>query len=415
MTDDPDRQADLDWLYGRPAAEQPEPPRPSPGGAAVPDAAAGGAAGRPRVSTPAYDTSHLGSRAAEQPRARHSASPSRPQPAQASRPPQRPAQHPSAAPAPQHARPAPRKRRRRSPLRIIVILLVAFVIWLVAVPVIALGRMGSVEESDSAYRLARQPGTAVLLVGSDSREGVDGARADTILILYRPPTGRSVLISLPRDSYVTIPGYGQNKLNAAYSYGGAALLQDTVEQATGVQLDGYLEIGFEGFTDLVNAVGGIEVCVDTAVNDELSGLDLPAGCSLIKGDMALAYVRMRYSDPEGDIGRAKRQREVIGKVVAKAATPSTILNPIKYWSTAMAVASMLNKGDQTGLLDLMGAGMALLSVSGGNGLSLVVPIASTDGWTDDGQSVVIWDDAAAAELFGNIARGDTSDLDRFIS
>ena len=80
-----------------------------------------------------------------------------------------------------------------------------------------------------------------------------------------------------------------------------------------------------------------------------------------------------------------------------------------------AAVHMARTGDQTGLLDLMGAGMALLSVSGGNGLSLVVPIASTDGWTDDGQSVVIWDDAAAAELFGNIARGDTSDLDRFIS
>ncbi len=75
--------------------------------------------------------------------------------------------------------------------------------------------MGSVEESNSAYRLARQPGTAVLLVGSDSREGVDGARADTILILYRPPTGRSVLISLPRDSYVTIPGYGQRSASRA--------------------------------------------------------------------------------------------------------------------------------------------------------------------------------------------------------
>lgn len=274
--------------------------------------------------------------------------------------------------------------------------------------------MTSVPQLDPTAQLAKQPGTAVLLVGSDARGDVEGARADTMMILYKPTHGPSVLISLPRDSYVDIPGYGMNKLNAAYSFGGAELLEETVEQATGVQLDGYLEIGFDGFVDLVDAVGGIEVCVDDAVWDELSGLDLPAGCSKIKGEMALAYVRMRYADPEGDIGRAKRQREVIGKVVKKAATPSTILNPIKYWKTAMAVSKMLAKGNQTSITTFVPAGLALMSVSGGDGLSLVVPISAADGWSDDGQSVVIWDDAAAAELFGEIASGQTSDLDRFV-
>lgn len=409
MTDDRDRQADLDWLYG-PSGAKPEPQQPQRSAATADDASQRSAAnGRPRVSTPGYDAPAERVRAAGQPDAQHPAA--RPRPVQAA-PQQRSAARPPSSPPPQ-TRPVVRRRKRRSPLRLVGVLLLAFIVWLIVVPIIALNRMGSVDELESAARLANQPGTAVLLVGSDARGDVEGARADTMMILYKPPSGRSVLISLPRDSYVTIPGYGEDKLNSAYSYGGAALLEQTVEEATGVQLDGYLEIGFDGFVDLVDAVGGIEVCVDEAVTDELSGLDLPAGCSKIKGEMALAYVRMRYSDPEGDIGRAKRQREVIGKVVAKAATPSTILNPVKYWSTAMAVSKMLAKGDQTGTGALVSAALALMSVSGGDGLSLVVPIATTDGWTSDGASVVIWDDASAAELFREIAAGDTSNLDRF--
>lgn len=292
------------------------------------------------------------------------------------------------------------------------LVILAFAVWLVAVPVHALGKMATVAEAPAASRLANQPGTAILLVGSDSRAEVEGARADTIILLYRPPSGASVLVSLPRDSYVPIPGYGNDKLNAAYSYGGAALLEQTVEQATGVQIDGLLEIGFVGFTDLVNAVEGVDVCVDQPIIDELSGLNLPAGCSHLDGAMALTYVRMRYADPRGDIGRAERQREIIGKVVAKAAKPATVLNPVRYWKTNMALAGMLTKGDQTGIGDLLNGGLALTNIASGSGLSLVVPIADPAGWAG-GASVVLWDDAQAAAMFGEIARGDTSQLARF--
>lgn len=290
-------------------------------------------------------------------------------------------------------------------------MIVAFAGWLAAVPVIAYEKMDSRPQPAAA---SSQPGSAVLLVGSDARDGLDGARTDTMLILYKPPHGDSVLISLPRDSLVSIPGYGEDKLNAAYAYGGPALLQQTVTQATGLQLDGYLEVGFEGFIELVDAVGGIDVCVDHAVQDDFSGLDLPAGCSSIKGDMALAYVRMRYADPTGDIGRAKRQREVIGKVVKKAATASTILNPVKYWRTSMALADLLGKGDRTGITDLSSAALAMMNVSSGKGLSLVVPIADPAATTPSGASVVLWDKQAASGMFSQIASGDTSNLQRFV-
>ena len=300
-------------------------------------------------------------------------------------------------------------------VRLVGVLLLAWIVFLVATPIYWLGRMNVVDDSFAAERPAQQPGTAVLLVGSDARDELDSARTDTIMMLYKPPSGRSVLISLPRDSYVPIPGYGSDKLNAAYAIGGAALLEETVEYVTGVRIDGYYEIGFDGFSELVDAVGGVEICPEQAINDELSGLNVQAGCQQIDGTTALAYVRMRYSDPEGDIGRAKRQREIVSKVMAKAATPSTVLNPFKYWSLGRAGAGMLSRGEDTGTGDLLATLRGLINVSTGDGLSFVVPLETTDGWTEDGQSVLIWDSEQALQLFDEISRGDTSNLDRFVS
>ena len=406
------RQEDLDWLYGR----EPD-ARPNAAGPRESDA------GRPRVSTPTY--------AADQPEPGELQGPS-----QASRPPQQP-QRPPQSQGPPGARPTAEslptqiRRRRRTPrwrrwLRVTLLALVAWLIFLVATPIYALGRMAEVDQSGSAERPPRQPGTATLLVGTDARtpgsgyepvpgdEDLTSERADTIMLLYQPPTGRSVLVSLPRDSYVPIPGFGQDKLNAAYAYGGPALLTETVELVTGIRLDGYLEIGFDGFANLVDAVGGVEVCTDIPLQDDFSGLDLPAGCSELGGPQALAYVRMRYADPRGDIGRAERQREDIGKVVGQAASPISVLNPFRYWNLNMAAARMLTRGDETGVFDLLGAARALIGVAGGDGLSLVVPIADPAGVSEDGASVVIWDRENALAMFDEISRGDTSQLDRFL-
>ncbi|MDI9627698.1 MAG: LCP family protein [Acidobacteriota bacterium] len=399
------RQDDLDWLYGREPDARPQPTR-----ANEPDT------DRPRVSTPAYEVNP-------------------PKPVAQQRPPRasRPPQHPPQPERPMAPTPGSQVRRQhRTPrwrrgLRMSVLALVAWLIFLVATPVYALGRMAEVDQSGSSERPPRQPGTATLLVGTDARdpgpgyqpvpgdEDLTSVRADTIMLLYRPPTGRSVLVSLPRDSYVPIPGFGQDKLNAAYAYGGPALLAETVELVTGVRLDGYLEIGFDGFASLVNAVGGVEVCTDIALQDDFSGLDLPAGCSTLDGTQALAYVRMRYADPRGDIGRAERQREVIGKVVNQAASPISVLNPFRYWNLNMAGARMLTRGNETGVFDLLGAARALVGVASGDGLSLVVPIADPAGISDTGASVVIWDRENALALFDEIGRGDTSQLDRFLS
>ena len=170
-------------------------------------------------------------------------------------------------------------------------------------------------------------GTNWLIVGSDSREGlsdqeikdlrlgkVEGRRTDTIILLHKPASGKPTLVSLPRDSYVPIPGQGRNKLNAAYALGGPDLLVQTVETVTGLHVDHYAEVGFGGFVGMTDAVGGVELCPKRNIKDRKSGLDVQKGCQEMDGPTALAYVRARYFDPTGDLGRVKRQQEFLGAV-----------------------------------------------------------------------------------------------------
>ena len=206
-----------------------------------------------------------------------------------------------------------------------------------------------------AQRPGNQPGQTFLLVGSDSREGLSkaeqkrlgtgstrGQRTDTIMIVYSPPGGKPVLISVPRDSFLPIPDNGSNKINAAYAFGGPQLLVATVEQNTGLRVDGYLEIGFGGFVNIIDALGGIEMCLPKAIKDRDAHINLPKGCQTLSGVDALGYVRMRKADPRGDLGRVERQREMLAAIADKAASPASVLNPVRYWNLCNAATG----GDQ---------------------------------------------------------------------
>ena len=163
-------------------------------------------------------------------------------------------------------------------------------------------------------------GTNWLITGSDTRQGLTRqqelqystgqldatgpGRSDTILILHIPAGGgRPVLISVPRDSYVNIPGYGMNKINAAYSFGGPALLAKTIQSDTGLYINHYMGIGFGGFVNVVNAVGGVTMCLPQAISDQASGLNLKQGCQMLSGGEALAYVRDRHTFTTQDLQR----------------------------------------------------------------------------------------------------------------
>ncbi|WP_370586063.1 LCP family protein [Tessaracoccus sp. MC1679] len=327
-------------------------------------------------------------------------------------PPTRPA-----APAPSVAAPPPppkaprrRTRRRRRPLRRFVgTMLVLWLLFLLVTPLYAWVISTRVDATPAGDRPADQPGTTVLLVGSDARAGVAGARTDTMMLMHRPAVGDPVLLSMPRDSLVSIPGRSDNRLNAAFAFGGAPLLVETVEANTGIRIDGYLEVGFDGVVDVVDALGGIEVCPTFDIDDRDSHLTMSAGCQRVNGTTALGYVRMRKGDPRGDLGRVDRQREVMGAMAREVIHPMTVLNPVRYWQLNMAAAQSLGRGEDTGLLDMAAVAAGFFAATTGSGISMTVPVAGTGNVSGVG-SVVRWDDAAAAEVFAALAAGDTTGL-----
>ncbi|MFK5633052.1 MULTISPECIES: LCP family protein [unclassified Ornithinimicrobium] len=322
--------------------------------------------------------------------------------------------------------PPPRPPRRRRPaygfrrfLALVAFLLIAYVVAMVVVVAMV---WGSIDQVDAAPDVPDRPGGSAgetyLLVGTDSREGLtaeqrgdfgtgstEGSRTDTVMMLHVPTMGDPTLVSLPRDSYLPIRDQGTNKLNASYSLGGPELLVDTVEQATGLRIGGYLEIGFGGFVGVVDEVGGVEMCLEAPIQDEKAHLDLPAGCQELTGTEALGYVRMRYSDPRGDIGRVERQREFLAALVQKMASPAIVLNPWSLHQVGTATGGALAIGEDTSMLEGARIALAMRAVANGNGNSLTVPVADMNYQTDVG-SAVLWDEVGAEELFAALRRGD---------
>lgn len=300
---------------------------------------------------------------------------------------------------------------------LLVAVLVAYPLSLAWVAWTNIEQVPAVESSTST------PGTTFLLVGSDSRAGLtdeqvmelatgseadaQGQRTDTILLLHVPSgSGPSVLVSLPRDSYVDLPGEGENKLNAAFSIGGPQLLTATVESETGIGVDSYVETGFAGFAAVVEALGGIEVCPGAPLQDPAAGIDLPAGCQEVQGPQALGYVRSRQTDATGDLARVQRQREVLGGIVDRTLDPSLLLNPPRAYRTAAAGGSGLRVDEGTGPLDLGRFLLGMRSVSGEGGIQLTVPVSDPDLSTSVG-SAVEWDEDRSEELFAALRADDT--------
>ena len=307
-------------------------------------------------------------------------------------------------------------RRRRFPVgKLVLVLVLAWLAFMVYTPLHAWNTVAKVDTTPPGDRPAHTKGYNYLLVGSDSREGLTaaqrkelhtgkdaGRRTDSIILVHVPQSGgKPVLVSIPRDSYVPIPGHGSNKINASFSIGGPKLLVHTVEQVTDLRLDGYVEIGFGGFASVVDSVGGVRICVPFHMNDKKAGINLKKGCQVLHGQNALGYVRARYSDPRGDIGRAERQRQFLGAIMKKALTPSTILIPTRYWSFSHAAAEGLVVGEDTSMRDASRVLLTLRSVSKDDGLSLVVPVQDLNYQTQAGSSVK-WNTARAKELFTDL-------------
>lgn len=260
-----------------------------------------------------------------------------------------------------------------------------------------------------AEQVAQTSGTNWLLVGSDSRQGlteeqqaelgtggdVGVGRTDTIMLLHIPASGKAQLVSIPRDSYVDVPGFGMDKVNAAFTYGGPQLLTQTVEQATGLHIDHYAEIGMGGLANVVDSVGGVDICVKEPINDPLAGIDLQAGCQKLRGPDALGYVRTRAT-AMGDLDRVERQREFFAALLDKATSFSTIGNPFKAISLVNHTADsfIVNEKDHVWHL----AHVALSMASGVE--TKTVPIGGFEDTVVG--NVVLWDDAEAQALWDSL-------------
>lgn len=318
---------------------------------------------------------------------------------------------PATAPRPR------RKRRRRLVLKTLSVLLVIVLAWggfLVWDANTNIGRVSALSgASDTA-------GTTYLLAGSDSRadgavqDGFEGSeRADSIMLVNIAANGQAVALSIPRDTYAEIPGVGWDKINASYAYGGPQLLVETVEKLTGLTVDHFVQIGMGAVPDMVDAVGGVELCYDHDSNDEYSGLNWTAGCHTVDGPTALQFSRMRYQDPEGDIGRTKRQRQVISKVVSEAASPATLINPARTLRVERAGSKSFTVDEDSSIMTVASLVMALRSASSDE-LMGVPPIESLDYTTSAGASAVLLRDETAPDFFAKLRAGKltTSDFNQ---
>ncbi|MFH9016275.1 LCP family protein [Streptomyces sp. NPDC017943] len=270
-------------------------------------------------------------------------------------------------------------------------------------------------------------GTNYLIVGSDSRKGMsaeekkklhtgsaEGKRTDSMMILHTGG-GAPTLVSLPRDSNVTIPSFKgsdsgkfypstgrQTKLNAAYAEDGPELLVRTVEANTGLHIDHYVEIGFAGFANIVDAVGGVEMDIPQDIKDTKSGADLKKGKQTLNGEEALAFVRTRYALAGSDLDRTKNQQKFLSALANQVATPSTILNPFRLYPTMGAGLDSLVVDKDMGLYDLASMFWAMKGVSGGDGKSMNMPIA---GNTANGN--LQWDTAKVKTLVNQLKNDET--------
>jgi LCP family protein required for cell wall assembly len=294
----------------------------------------------------------------------------------------------------------PRKRRIR-PKTVVISLVLILLVWAVGTYFWANSQLRrEVDLSVVQDRPEAGQGTNYLIVGSDSREGLsaaerqelrtgsaEGKRTDSMMLLHVGAQGPT-LISLPRDSWVTIPAFtgsesgkeypspGATKLNAAYSQDGAPLLVRTVEYNTGLHIDHYAEIGFGGFAKIVDAVGGVEMNIPQDIKDKNSGADFKKGKQILDGKEALSFVRNRHAGTgDSDLGRTKNQQKFLAALANQTATPGTVMNPFRLYPTMGAGLDTLVVDTDMSLWRLGSMFFAMKDVNSGQGKRMNMPIS----------------------------------------
>ncbi|MDH2430477.1 LCP family protein [Sphaerisporangium sp. TRM90804] len=312
-----------------------------------------------------------------------------------------------AGPAP--VRPVARRRRRLlrwtlATVALLVVVVVAAGFAVVMERQITLN--GNIERIPGAFpEEAARPVKAVgdaqnwLLIGSDKRPGESGnQRADTIMIVHVPAArDRLTLIGIPRDSYVRIPGHGNNKINAAYALGGPKLLIKTVEDLTKVRVDHFAALDFQGFVAMTDAIGGVDVHVSREVYDPANKVTWPQGNVHLEGEKALLFVRQRYNLPGGDFDRIRRQQAFLGAMGKKIASRDMLTDPLKLNAFLEALTRAVSVDSGVTLSTLRGLALELRDVRPDDVDSATIPTAGTA--TVKGASVVKLDRRAGKAFY----------------
>ncbi|MGV8850468.1 MAG: LCP family protein [Propionibacteriaceae bacterium] len=327
---------------------------------------------------------------------------------------------PSAAPRRAHAKPPVRWGR-------IVIVTVAVLFAVVASAVAYYGirlnnSISSIQREDSALPTGSRPPSAtttvqannapmnILLIGTDTRKTERGL-SDTLIMVHLSADRKSVyLVSFPRDMYVTVPGYGKQKINAAYSYGGSSLAVQTLENLTGARIDHVVMVDFNNFIKLVDTVGAVTIdnpVASKATDDRGVKYTFPKGnMTLTDGRMALAFVRQREELPNGDLDRTLRQRAFIKALALKIATPEVMANPAKLTDVIGLISQFVKVDAQLSNQAIYSLGLSMTGITHGDQIHLLMAPISGFGMTADGLSIDIVDVAGVAAL-GKALQNDT--------
>jgi LCP family protein required for cell wall assembly len=256
----------------------------------------------------------------------------------------------------------------------------------------------------------------ILVAGVDVRSGLTRRQqrelhvghdishnSDTLMLAHiTADHSRVRVVSLPRDSWVDIPGHGMNKINAAFGIGGPRLTVRTVEQATGLTINDYIQVNFLGFVKVIDALGGVNICLPFAVDDSYTGLRLSAGPHHVDGVTALKFARDRHSFALSDLARIGDQQQLLSSLFSEVVSTGTLANPIRLgrFLSALSSAIKVDRGfNVTELADDV-RGLRPSDVS-----FTTVPLASINYVAKTGQSAVLWNHAAARALFASLRSG----------
>jgi LCP family protein required for cell wall assembly len=266
---------------------------------------------------------------------------------------------------------------------------------------------------DSAARPPAGDGLTFLLVGTDTRSDVPttgtdanatgaGGRSDVLMVARLTEDGKNAaVVSIPRDSWVDIPGHGMNKINAAYAFGGPSLLIRTVENLTELHIDHFAVVDFAGFRSVVDAVDGIDVGISAATSN--GGVDFHQGVNHLDGRGALAYVRQRYGLTDGDLDRAQRQQNALRAVLTKMAATGILDDPVGLYRLLDAATSFVDVDDSLTNEGLRALTQKVRGVPPENVLFLRAPVSGLG--HEGAQSVVYLDTLQADQLWDALRQG----------